>query len=61
LDDLLAIAAEQHDGQAVRVKLEQLDGRVEVKTLEMDTRFWPTLLLEDKGLGWTSQVIGKAR
>jgi S1-C subfamily serine protease len=50
LDAFLAADAELEDGQAVRVDLVTLEGRREVRTLELHRGFWPTVeLVYDEG------------
>jgi len=58
LDDFLQIVSDQRDRQPVRVTLEQLDGRVEVRTMKLDHQFWPTTVIRWSDEGWTREEIG---
>jgi S1-C subfamily serine protease len=52
LDRFLAAVADTPDRGSVRLRTEDLDGKTEVLTLELDLRFWPTLELHWNGGGW---------
>lgn len=58
LDDFLKVVKTQRDGQAVRVVLEQLDGRIEVRTMKLDLRYWPTTVIRWSDSGWARQELG---
>lgn len=57
VDDLLALAKTQRDRQAVRVTTESLDGRVQVLTMKLDLRFWPTTEVHWDGSQWVRVEI----
>jgi S1-C subfamily serine protease len=46
LDAFLAAVKGETQGQAVRVKMLTLDGRVQVATMKLDPHYWPTTLFE---------------
>jgi len=52
LDRFLAAVSDTPDRGSVRLRTEDLDGKAEVLTLELDLRFWPTLELHWNGGGW---------
>ncbi len=52
LDAFLAAVAGIQDGGAARVLTEDLDGRREVSTIELDLTWWPTWTLQWTDAGW---------
>jgi S1-C subfamily serine protease len=52
LDAFLAIAVDLPNGRAVRLKTLDLDGKVSVVTLKLDSRFWPTREIRRGPGGW---------
>lgn len=52
LDSFLAVVGDDADRQPVRVKVEALDGRVQVQTMKEDLRFWPTEEIRWDGQRW---------
>lgn len=57
LDAFLAVVQAVPDGGAVKLKTEDLDGRVEVTTLEVDLTYWPTWELVRTAEGWTRREL----
>jgi len=57
LDALLAVDAELEEGEPVRVDLVTLEGRREVRTLELHRAFWPTVQLTFDGGTWQREVV----
>ncbi|MCK6502612.1 trypsin-like peptidase domain-containing protein [Myxococcota bacterium] len=57
LDSFLAAVQAVPDGGAVRLKTEDLDGRVEVKTLVVDLTWWPTWELVRTDAGWQRRAL----
>jgi len=52
LDGFLSVTAEKRDGDSVRLRIESLEGKVEVVTLETDFHYWPTQELRRTSEGW---------
>jgi hypothetical protein len=57
LDSFLAVVGKGRDRGAVRVKTEDLDGRVDVLTLKLDLEYWATYALERGPEGWSRRQI----
>lgn len=57
MDAFVQAVSRLSDRQAVRVTLEQLDGRIEVQTMKMDLRYWPTTEVSWNGQSWNLTVI----
>lgn len=57
LDDFLEIVAGKSDGDSVRLKALMWDGSVEVITLELDLRYWPTYELRYRDGAWHRRMI----
>lgn len=57
LDSFLAVVQAVPNGGAVRLKTEDLDGRVEVKTLVVDLTWWPTWELVRTEQGWQRREL----
>ena len=58
LDRFLEAVGSVPDRGSVRLRTVDLDGKVEVLTLELDLRFWPTRELRWNGGGWTRTDAG---
>lgn len=56
LDAFLAVVAGKADGEAVRLRAINWNGQVEIVTLKLDKRYWPTYELRRSPDGW--QRIG---
>jgi S1-C subfamily serine protease len=52
LDEFLAAVADKRDGDAVRLKTLDLDGKPNVITLKLDLEFWPTYELRKSDGVW---------
>ncbi len=52
LDAFLAAVAGRPDGDAVRLRTADLEGKVSVVSLELDQQFWPTVELRRGERGW---------
>ena len=52
LDDVLAAVADLDDREAVKVRLQALRGDERVRTLRVDTTWWPTMVFERGDDGW---------
>lgn len=52
LDELLAAVSGRPDRSAVRVRIQNLDGRDQVITLKLDLQYWPTFELVRTPTGW---------
>jgi len=57
LDALLAVDDGLEEGESVRVDLVTLEGRREVRTLELHRAFWPTVELSFDEGQWTREVL----
>ncbi len=57
LDAFLEVVAGKPDRGAVRLKVVDLDGRVEVLTLKLDLEYWPTYELVRSTDGWQRRRI----
>jgi S1-C subfamily serine protease len=57
LDAMLAAVAGKPDRGAVRLRLVDLDGKVEVRTLKLDLEYWPTYELIRGEQGWTRRPV----
>jgi S1-C subfamily serine protease len=57
LDAFLSVAVEKEDGESVRLRIESLDGKVRVVTLETDLHYWPTQELRRAAEGWVRQQL----
>lgn len=57
LDSFLSVVADVPDRGAVRLQTEDLDGRREVATLELDLTYWPTWELVREGGGWVRREL----
>jgi S1-C subfamily serine protease len=60
LDAFQAAVREVPDRGSVQLLAEDLDGRREVLTLEIDLRYWPTRELSWSGEGWTVEPLPSA-
>ena len=58
LDALLALVSDKPDRGAVRLKTEDLDGKVDVITLKLDLQYWPTYELIREPEGWRRKLVG---
>ena len=58
LDAFVAVVREAADGDSVRLKLSDLEGRVSVVTLEPDAEYWPSYELIRSAEGWRRQSLG---
>jgi S1-C subfamily serine protease len=58
LDAFISVVKGMPNHGSVRLKLVDLDGRVEVLTLKLDTDFWPTYELVQTESGWERRPIG---
>jgi S1-C subfamily serine protease len=52
LDAFLALASSRPNGEAVRLKTVDLEGKESVFTLKRDPHFWPTTEIRRGPLGW---------
>jgi S1-C subfamily serine protease len=52
LDGFLALVADKHDHDPVRLETVDLDGRPAVITLKLDLEYWPTYELRRTAAGW---------
>ncbi len=52
LDGFLALVADKHDRDAVRLETVDLDGKPAVITLKLDLEYWPTYELRRTAEGW---------
>jgi S1-C subfamily serine protease len=57
LDALLDIVRGMEDRQAVRVQLASLDGKIYVRTLKLDTLYWPTQIIERQQGRWVRRSV----
>ncbi len=57
LDAFLSVTAEKKDGDSVRLRIESLEGKVRVVTLEVDLHYWPTQELRRTADGWVRQRL----
>jgi hypothetical protein len=57
LDVFLSVTAGKEDGESVRLRVESLEGKVEVLTLETDLHYWPTQELRRTAGGWVREPI----
>ncbi|MBW2698312.1 MAG: hypothetical protein JRE70_17655, partial [Deltaproteobacteria bacterium] len=57
LDALLAVVVDKPDRGSLRLKLQDLDGRIEVTTLKLDLHYWPTYELRQSGDGWVRERV----
>ena len=57
LDAFLSVTAEKQDGDSVRLRIESLEGKVRVVTLEVDLHYWPTQELRRTAEGWVRQQL----
>jgi C-terminal processing protease CtpA/Prc len=57
LDAFLSATAEKEDGDSVRLRIESLEGKVGIVTLELDLHYWPTQELRRTGEGWVRQQL----
>ena len=57
LDAFLSVTAEKEDGDSVRLRIESLEGKVRVVTLEVDLHYWPTQELRRTADGWVRQRL----
>lgn len=55
LDAFLSVTAGKGDGESVRLRLESLQGKIRVVTLETDLHYWPTQELRRTAEGWVRQ------
>ena len=52
LDAFLAAVATRGHGESVRLRVVNWNGQVEVVTLKLDQRYWPTYELQRSSQGW---------
>jgi len=52
LSAFLACVRHKGDGDVLRIKYADLEGRVRVTTLKLDLKYWPTYMLDRVGLEW---------
>ncbi len=57
LDAFLEATAGKADGDSVRLRIESLEGKVEVVTLETDFHYWPTQELGRTAEGWVRREL----
>jgi hypothetical protein len=58
LDAFLAAVGDTPDRGSLRLKLADLDGRLEVTTLKLDLRYWPTYeLRRSEDAGWVRERL----
>jgi len=57
LDAFLSVTAGKEDGESVRLRVESLEGKVEILTLEMDLHYWPSQELRRTAEGWVREQI----
>lgn len=57
LDEFLEAVDGKADGESVRLKALKWDGSVEVITLELDLRYWPTYELRYRDGAWNRRMI----
>jgi S1-C subfamily serine protease len=57
LDAFLSVTAGKADGDSVRLRIESLEGKVRVVTLETDFHYWPTQELWRTGEGWVRREL----
>jgi S1-C subfamily serine protease len=57
LDAFLSATAGKKDGESVRLRIEGLEGKVRVVTLEMDLHYWPTQELHRTARGWVREQL----
>jgi S1-C subfamily serine protease len=57
LDDFLAATAGKEDAESVRLRIETLEGKVQVVTLETDLHYWPTQELRHTAQGWVRRQL----
>ncbi|MFK7929450.1 MAG: PDZ domain-containing protein, partial [Myxococcota bacterium] len=57
MDSFVEVVRGLSDRQAVRVGLERLDGRTEVRTMKMDLHYWPTTEVRWDGTGFKRTEI----
>jgi PDZ domain-containing secreted protein len=49
----------KHDGEVVRIKIVDLEGRCRMSTLKLDLKYWPTFSLSRGEDGeWAREAIG---
>ena len=57
LDSFLEVVRDDRDRQPVRVTLEALDGRVQVETMKLDLRYWPTTEVRWEDGRWVRREV----
>jgi S1-C subfamily serine protease len=57
LDAFLSATGGKKDGESVRLRIESLEGKVRVVTLEMDLHYWPTQELHRTARGWVREQL----
>ncbi len=57
LDAFLSVTSGKEDGESVRLRIETLDGKVRVVTLETDLHYWRTQELRRTAEGWVRQQL----
>lgn len=60
LEAFIECTRSKHDGEVVRVKIVDLEGRCRMTTLKLDLKYWPTFCLNRGPDGeWAREVIGE--
>jgi hypothetical protein len=50
----------KHDGEVVRIKIVDLEGRCRMTTLKLDLKYWPTFCLHRHASGeWARELVGE--
>lgn len=58
LESFLAITRRKRDGEVLRIKYVDLDGRPRMTTVKIDLKYWPTFLLQRQASGeWERQEL----
>jgi S1-C subfamily serine protease len=57
LDAFLSVTGGKGDGESVRLRIESLEGKARVVTVETDLHYWPTQELRRTAAGWVRQQL----
>ncbi len=57
LDSFLDVVSKKHDREAVRLKTVDWQGQVQVITLKLDLRYWPTYMIRHTPQGWVRDML----